>query len=338
MKGGRELVVGLVIVAGLAVAVVGSLWLSGSGFGRESIPLDVVVLDIGQLREGNSVKYRGVPIGRVRTFQVVGDGAAVRVRLLLDRVLDLPDDAAALVAPESLFGEWQVELVSRSRFPAFSYVDADSTYAAVAAPGVRLLGGYTIPDISRLTATANEISQNISVLSSRVEEAFTEETAEDLRQAIVNLRAISTTIRDFTTEQAGSFNAATSDVRAAAREIAMAAEAGRSTLARADTLFAGGTLDTIFVDVQTTAENLAAISTEVSGSTDDLARTLARVDSAFARIDRLTARAEAGEGVIGQLFADTALVGQTNNVLVELELLLRDLRENPKRYVRLSIF
>jgi phospholipid/cholesterol/gamma-HCH transport system substrate-binding protein len=338
VRGGRELVVGLVIVAGLAVAIVGSLWLSGSGFGRESIPLDVVVLDIGQLREGNSVKYRGVPIGRVREFDVVEGGDAVRVRLLLDRTLDLPDDAVALVAPESLFGEWQVELVSRSRFPAFDYLDVDESHADPLEPDVRLLGGFTIPDISRLTATANEISQNISVLSRRVEEAFTEEAAEDLRLAIENLQTISTTLRDFTAEQAGAFTDVTDDVRTAAREIAAAAEAGRSTLARADTLLGSGVLDTIFADVQVTAENLASISTDVSGSTDELTRTLERADSAFARIDRLTARVEAGEGLIGQLLADTALVGQTNNVLVELELLLRDLRENPKRYVRLSIF
>ncbi|HKK92381.1 MAG TPA: hypothetical protein VJ925_03065, partial [Longimicrobiales bacterium] len=70
MNIGRELLVGSVVIAGIAVAVLGSLWLSGSGFGSENIPLEVVVRDIGQLREGNSVKYRGVPMGRVRSFSV----------------------------------------------------------------------------------------------------------------------------------------------------------------------------------------------------------------------------------------------------------------------------
>jgi phospholipid/cholesterol/gamma-HCH transport system substrate-binding protein len=337
VKLGRELLVGGVVIAGLAVAVVGSLWLSGAGFGSENIPLEVVVNDIGQLREGNSVKYRGVPLGRVRGFSVAQGGEAVRVRLSLDEPIELPEDAVALVAPESLFGDWQVEIVSEARF-TFDYLDVDSLGLEPSEPGVPLLGGYTIPDISRLTATANEISENLAVLSARVEEAFTEETAEDLRRAIVNLRQISATLRDFTSEQAGSFSEVTDDIRAAASELGAAARAGRSTLERVDGIMAEAQLDSIFTDVEVAADNLATITTGVAGSTDELTRALARADSTFARIDRLTARVEAGEGLLGQMFADTVLVGQTSSVLAELEMLLRDFRENPSRYVRLSIF
>lgn len=337
MKLGRELLVGAVVIAGIAVAAVGSLWLSGAGFGTENIPLEVVVRDIGQLREGNSVKYRGVPLGRVRGFSVAAEGEAVRVQVSLSEPLDLPEDAVALVAPESLFGDWQVEIVSEARF-TFSYLDVDSLGIEPSEPGVPILGGYTIPDISRLTATANEISENLAVLSQRVEQAFTEETAEDLRRAIVNLREISTTLNAFTSEQAESFSAVGEDIRAAAEEVGEAARAGRSTLERLDGVIAQAELDSIFVDVETAADNLATITTGVAGSTDEITRALARADSTFARIDGLVARVESGEGFLGQILSDTTLVGQTSSVLTELELLLRDLRENPGRYVRLSIF
>jgi phospholipid/cholesterol/gamma-HCH transport system substrate-binding protein len=337
VKVGRELLVGGVVLAGLAVAVVGSLWLSGAGLGSENIPLEIVVNDIGQLREGNSVKYRGVPLGRVRGFSVADGGEAVRVQLSLDAPIELPEDAVALVAPESLFGDWQVEIVSQERF-TFPYLDVDSLGIEPSEPGVPLLGGYTIPDISRLTATANEISENLAVLSERVEQAFTEETADDLRLAIVNLREISATLRDFTSEQAGSFSEVTADIRTAASELGEAARAGRSTLERMDGIMAEAELDSIFADVEVAADNLATITTGVAGSTDEITRALARADSTFARIDRLTARVEAGDGLLGQMFSDTVLVGQTTSVLAELELLLRDFRQNPSRYVRLSIF
>ena len=55
-------------------------------------------------------------------------------------------------------------------------------------------------------------------------------------------------------------------------------------------------------------------------------------------VDRITARVERGEGVLGQLMTDSVLVGRAGDVLQQLDLLLADLRENPKRYVRLSIF
>ncbi len=336
MTGRKEVLVGAVILAGLAVAIVGSLWLSGSGFGREDIPMDILVRDIGQLSEGNSVKYRGVRIGRIQEVEVATSGEAVRVGISLNREVPLPEDVVALIAPESLFGEWQVELVSRSGLSRFNYFDV--TPAQVAASDVPIIGGYAIPDISRLTATANEISENLAVLSSRVEEAFTEETAEDLRETVANLRDISVTIRDFSEAQSGAVSTVTEDIANAAAEVSAAATTGRAILERMGELMEGDALDSIFVDVGVAADNLARISGDVSASTDDLQSAMMRADSAFARIDRLTARIERGEGLIGQLMSDSTLVGQTGEVLTQLELLLRDLRENPKRYVRLSIF
>ncbi|MDT8367578.1 MAG: MlaD family protein [Longimicrobiales bacterium] len=334
MTAGREFVVGMVILAGITVAVIGSLWLSGSGFGQESVPLDIVVPDIGQLREGNAVKHRGVPIGRVRRFDVEED--VVRIRVLLDADALLPRDPVALIAPESMFGEWQVEIVSRARFPNFDYVAADSVPPGD--PGVPAVGGFTIPDISRLTATANEISQNLAILSRRVEEAFSDQTANDLQQAIVNLREISSTLREFTMQQTGTFTEVTDEVRSAANEIRAAATAGRTTLERFDGVMERAALDAIFEDVAIAADNLATITTGVAGSTDEVTSALTRADSIFTRLDRITARVEAGEGLVGQLLSDTLVMGQTSEVLTQLELFLRDLRENPKRYVRLTIF
>jgi phospholipid/cholesterol/gamma-HCH transport system substrate-binding protein len=63
-----------------------------------------------------------------------------------------------------------------------------------------------------------------------------------------------------------------------------------------------------------------------------------RVDSTFARLDRMTAKVEAGEGALGMLMGDTVLVRQAQNVLGELTAFLEDLQENPQRYVRLTIF
>ncbi|HSG49829.1 MAG TPA: MlaD family protein, partial [Longimicrobiales bacterium] len=155
MSRSRELVVGAVILAGMALGVVGSLWLSGSGFGRPAVPLDVMVADVGQLREGNAVKYRGVPVGRVDRFDLSDAGDGILIRLLLDTELPPIADAAAIVAPESLFGEWQVEIVSRERFPNFDYFEVPE--GAVPAPEPDgepppVLGGFTMPDITRLTA------------------------------------------------------------------------------------------------------------------------------------------------------------------------------------------
>ena len=97
MNRGREVLVGAVIVVGIAVTVIGTLWLKGSNFGRPSVRIDVLVEEIGQLAEGNQVRVRGVPVGRVIGFEVEPGGQAVRVLLSLDHMPDLPDDVRGLM-------------------------------------------------------------------------------------------------------------------------------------------------------------------------------------------------------------------------------------------------
>lgn len=335
MNRGKEVLVGAVILAGIAVTAVGTLWLKGINFGRPAVPIDVLVQDVGQLREGNAVKFRGVQIGRVESFEVVPDGEAVRIRLRLENDMELPTDAVAIVAPESLFGEWQTEIVSRARFPTFDYFVVPPRLEE---EGVRVLGGFAIPDISRLTATANEISQNLAVLTNRVDRAFNDSTADNFRQAIDNIQQVSENLRDLVGQQASTFANVSAQVERAATEIGGAAEVGRSALQHADRILASGEVDSILVNVRTATGTLSSIAGQVAQSTDEFDQTLRRADSAFARIDRLTARVSRGEGAIGQLFADTVLVSRAGAVLRQLDLLLADLRENPKRYVRLSIF
>ncbi|MBT8405401.1 MAG: MCE family protein [Gemmatimonadetes bacterium] len=330
----REALVGLVILVGIAVTVIGTLWLKGTNFGRPSERVDVLVQEIGQLSEGNQVRVRGVPVGRVMSFEVEPGGQAVRILLLLDRQVDLPEDVGALIAPESLFGEWQVELVSRSRL-TFNYFEVPPGSEH---DGVPALGGFTMPDITRLTAAAFDISQNLSVLTDRVDRAFNEETADNIRLAIENIEAASQNVRQLIDQQATTFADFTAEVERAATEIGAAAAMGRQFLENADRLVASGQVDSILVNVEAITENLDELSGNMASATDGLDRTLARADSAFARVDRLSARVERGEGVLGQLMTDSVLVGRAGDVLQQLDLLLADLRENPKRYVRLSIF
>ncbi|MDT8340095.1 MAG: MlaD family protein [Longimicrobiales bacterium] len=332
----RELVVGAVILAGLAVGVVGSLWLSGSGFGRPSNPLTVMVADVGQLRQGNTVKYRGVPIGRVDRFELTPSGDGIAVRLLLDREIPPVEELRAILAPESLFGEWQVELVSLARFPGFEYFEIPG--GMVLEDGGEPVPGFAMPDITRLTAAANEISQNLAVLTDRVDRAFNEETAENVRVAIANIQEMSESLRSLAGASDETFHELSDDVRQATADISAAAAVARSTLDRADRLLASGQLDSIVEDVAAASRDLATLSRAAGASADRVERTVASADSLFLRLNRIAGRIEDGEGVLGQLMNDSVMVERTADVLLRLDLLLEDFMANPKRYVRLSIF
>jgi paraquat-inducible protein B len=293
------------------------------------------VAEVGQLRLGNTVKYRGVAIGKVDGFELEADGEAIRVRLLLDRELPPIEDPGAVVAPESLFGEWQVEIVSRARFPRYEYLEVEEGDAQEGRP---LVGGYTLPDITRLTAAANEISENLAVLTDRVDRAFNDSTAANVSRAIDNIEDVSENLRLLASSSNETFQELRGSVSQATEDIGAAAAVARSSLTRVDELLGSGRMDSIMVSVERGSRDLALIAGTVAESEEQLAHSLERADSVLTRLDRLARRVEEGEGFLGQLMADSVLSTQAYNVLLQLDLLLADLRENPSRYVRLSIF
>lgn len=344
MNRGKELLVGVVILAATVVGVAGTLWLQGSSFGQLRIPVDVRLESVGQLAEGNAVIYRGVPIGQVTRIEVEPGGQAVRVRLMLSQAINLPEDAAVVLGPESIFGAWQAEIVSRSSYPRFDFFDVrshpDDTGSELAGqtPPTALLGGYALPELSRLTASAEEISVNLADLTARLELAFNQETADNLARAIGNIEDITEEVRTLVVQQAEVANRLTSNADSALGEIQSAAVAARYSFERIDGILQDQQLDSIVSNLASASGDLRLVMSELTDTTGGLGGTFGRADSAFARIDRMTARLEAGEGALGRLLVDETLAVRAEEVLAQLDLLLADFRANPGKYVRLSIF
>ncbi|MSR36537.1 MAG: MCE family protein [Gemmatimonadetes bacterium] len=337
MTQGRELIVGATIIAAVLVLAGGTLWLKGTNFGQETTPVVVLVREIGQLTEGNSVKLRGVPIGKVTSVGLQPGGTLVRLGLEIDGDFNVEDTrtTGVVIAPESMFGDWQAEIVDRARFPQFEYYEVP--------PGelegdTLVLGGYAIPDISRLTAAADEISQNLRRLTDRFDRAFTEETADQLRNMVANVEGMTTEIRSLIGQQAATFQVVGGDVARAANEISQASTQARVTLQTVDGIITRGSVDSILTNVRRTTGNVDRLTAQVERSTQGLDRTLARADSTFASAQRLAARVGSGEGTLGRLLVDTTLAARAENAMAQLDSLLADVKRNPRRYVRLSIF
>jgi len=331
---GMELLVGFVIIAAVAVAVVGTFWLQGATFGPVTT-VDVLLESVAQLEEGNPVTYRGVRIGEVDDIEVVASGSGVRVTMLLQSDIVLPDDAAVVIGPESLFGGWQAEIVSRASYPRFPFYEVPGDVLGGSGP---VLGGYALPELSRLTASAEQISLNLADLTDRLELAFNEETAGNLAAAIGNIEAITEEVRTLVVQQGEVAGRITASADSALAEIVTAAQAARRSFERVEEIIDDAQIDSILTNIRVASAGIRQVAGELSDTTSGLAVTLSRADSAFARLDRISARIEAGDGSIGRLLVDSTFAVRAEDVLAQLDILLQDLFENPRRYVRLSIF
>ena len=83
----------------------------------------------------------------------------------------------------------------------------------------------------------------------------------------------------------------------------------------------------------------------VARALDDVSRTSSRADSLIVRLDQLSIelaevsrKLNSGNGTAAQLVNDRALYDDTRTAMRELSALVKDLRTNPKKYFKVSVF
>ena len=328
MERRREILVGLVVVLGVGVGVVGTIMLH-DGWGRDRVTLRAASSSAGQLVAGASVRFRGVAVGRVESVAVVPSGEAVMIEMSVDPELAIPEDAAVLVAPESFFGDWQAEIITRDQYRVHPFLEY---------PGEGVLPAVALPDFSRIAATADEIAGRLTTISERFEIAFTEETAMNLRNAIDNIGLVSDGLSEIVSQQAKRFDELALGVSESTREMAGAARAARGTLERVDGIIAGANLDAALGNAGEGMENLKTLTGDMRVAMSDMRAAARQSVVTMNRLEGLMVGAEAGEGLLGRLVGDAELAEGAAQAVANLNSLIADIRENPGRYLSFSIF
>lgn len=328
MERRREILVGLVVVLGIAVGVVGTIWLKGD-WGRDRVRLRAASLSAGQLVSGASVKFRGVTVGNVESVTVLPTGEAVMIEMSVRPDLAIPDEAGVLVAPESFFGDWQAEIITRGEYKVQPFLEY---------PEEGVLPGVALPDFSRLTATADQIAGRLTTISERFEIAFTQETAMNLKNLIDNLGAISDDLSTIVSQQATRFDELAVGVSESARELAGAARVARTTIERVDALLAGTDLGTVLGNAGESMENLKSFTGDMSVAMADMRTAAQQAATTMNRLEGLMVKAESGEGLLGRLMGDAELAEGAVQAVANLNTLIADIQKNPGRYLSFSIF
>lgn len=325
----NEVLTGLFVVLGIGAVVAGALWLSGGRWSGQGTVITAAFRSVGQLKTGNPVTYRGVPVGTVEAVRFTDTGpVAVDMRLRPD--VPLPEDPVALLQASSLFGDWQAAL-----YPAAERPDLAADTARLPEG---MIPGRSLAEFSALSEHTSEIARNLRGLTERLELAVNDSTAEQVAGSIRNVNLATEELLGLLRDQRAALDRVSTDVSEAGTTIQDASVALQTTLARLDSATAGGRLDRIFADAETTSANLREVSAEWRAAGEQLHETLARADSTLAAANDAIERINRGEGTLGLLASDTVLYENTAATIGELRALLTDLKQNPGKYFHFSVF
>ncbi|MFQ5702543.1 MAG: MlaD family protein [Gemmatimonadales bacterium] len=341
MKRRDELIVGATILFALVVVFLGAVWLSQAQLGSHGLVQGVRFRTVGGLGVNNPVVLRGVRVGRVLSIEIPegsSDWVEAQLQIYEDAVNKslIPKDPAIIAASASLFGEWQVEIISMDDPPDDPNVVRDLEEAAD--EGGDLWPGATLPDIGQLTAQAGRIATDIATFSNRISTAFDSQTVLDVQRSIRDLSVVADTLTGFTEHQTQVLGEVSARIHAGADAVQSAAIMLERTLSRVDTATSDGKLDSIVTNLQAASaemkaalENFRQLLEVAHDNQQSFVRVVVGADSIMTRLQNMS-------GTLGLLFGDSALYVQSTDAVTELRDLIADIKANPRKYFKFSVF
>ncbi len=329
-----DFVVGATVLV-VTIAMIGTvLWLKQTDLSGKTTHLVVRTRDVGGVALGNPVVIRGVRSGQIESIALGGRGWVV-LRLGMERGVDLPADPVVLLTASSLFGEWQVTITDATGIPADRELRAAIAEARTTGD---TLAGAVLPDIAQLTSVAGRIAGDVAKVADRVQVAFDDQAARELRESIRNFAALSGELAITVQQQSKNLDRISGDVQRGLTTVNAAAANLNAFSSRIDSATSRGELQQIMANSQSAARELLAATTRLREVAEGLDRTEGRLASATARADSVLAKVNGGRGTLGLLVNDPALYQQSDSLLRELRALVDDVRRNPKRYINVRMF
>ncbi|MFP5356552.1 MAG: hypothetical protein ACLGIK_15660, partial [Gemmatimonadota bacterium] len=204
--------------------------------------------------------------------------------------------------------------------------------------GGNRLPGATLPDIAQLTAVAGRIAGDVASVAERVEIAFDERAARELRASIRNFADMSASLAQTVKDESKHVQTMSSEVNKGVDYLVSASQDIKAISARFDSSTARGEVKQIVSDAAVAAQELRETSRRLLEIAGTLGRSEERIHRFVANSDSVMAKINRGEGSLGLLVNDPSLYRSADSTLRELRSLIIDMKKNPKKYVNVRVF
>lgn len=300
----KEFKIGLFSVIAITLLYLGFNFLKGIDFLSTTNKYYVVYENIGGLQVSNSVIIKGLAVGRVSniTFQQE-NGNKIIVEIDINGGIILGDSTIALLVSEGFLGGKAIELKMPDVIQS-PLEDGDTLKSEIALGIFESITEQTGP-------VADDIGALIRQLNTEIENFHETELLlrETLRKVNANLDQTYLMIN----ENRKNFKVTLENINGLTHNLKEASTELKPLLTDAN----------IFVDSLNSLE---------------LAATLESMSSAMDNLNLLLKNLNEGEGSMGKLLKDDSLYYYLTHTAADLDSLFIDLRENPNRYVHISVF
>jgi phospholipid/cholesterol/gamma-HCH transport system substrate-binding protein len=315
LKISREFKIGIFFVIAIAALVWGFSFLKGKDFFTRERKFYSVYENIGGLTVSNPVYINGLKVGHISDlrFDESMSGDIILEMTILSE-FPIPKNTISRIISEDLLGSKAVNLILGDS-PEMA-VTGDTLASSLEASLKEEVNAQILP----IKLKAEELISSIDSMVVAIKGVFSKDISSEILASIQSIRATFQNL-EHTTSNVDTLVAEQS------RRIA-------SILYNLDMITRNfreneGQINSII-------DNLAQVSDSLSHA--NIPATFLRLNEVVTDLSAITSKIQKGEGSMGLLMNDDKLYNNLESVTFELNQLINDIRVNPKKYVRFSVF
>ncbi len=313
MKISNETKVGVLTVISVTLLVLGFNFLKGQKIGGKTVKLYAVFSDIQGLANSNSVVINGKQVGSISSTDFSEDLSVITVGITLKKEYPIPDSSVAVISKD-LLGTTVLEIKLKRQGTLLA--SGDTIRTAVS-------DGLLSETMKKLDPVLFEVQNSVKALDSvllAINSIIDPAAKNNIQNMLANLNRTSTTLM----ASSGSLEILLNTQTGALAKTLNNVSAFTGNLAQNNQKI---------TDVMT---NLDKTTTKISNL--DFEKTLNTLDGTVNELKTSMSKLTSNNGTLGLLLNDTRLYNNLASTANKINLLLDDLRTNPKRYVNVSVF
>ncbi len=311
----KQIVIGASFILAIALFIWGYNFLKGNDIFNKQTIYYARYHEVSGLEISNPVVINGMRIGQVSRMKfdpnMSGD---IIVELWVYSNFPIPENSIARIFSSDIMGSKAVDIKLGNSSNLAK--DSDTLATSIEASLMEEVNAQVQP----IKAKAENLLASIDTLVTAFQTIFNESARKNLSESFDNLN-----------QSFSNIQSATSNL-----DTLMLTEGDRVASILKN-------IDSLTRTLSNNREKFASIIGNFELISDSLAKadipgTFNRANNTLDELDLILAKINAGEGTIGMLMHNDTLYMELNKSAEELNLLLKDIRENPKRYVKFSLF
>jgi phospholipid/cholesterol/gamma-HCH transport system substrate-binding protein len=283
-------------------------FLKGKDFLSSTAIYYTVYDKVGGLAESSPVEVNGFKVGVVQSIDFIDANSGRLLAVFsVDKNFKLPKNTVAEIVPVSLLGGMKVQFV---------YGNGPGTYSEGDTIPGRLAESLTDRMETELIPVKDKIANLITVLDSvvtSVNEVMDADFKKDLGGTLSNINGTTARLEKIIGTKQSQLQSTIDNLSKFSQMLADNS----------------GKMSKTFSNLETITDSLAAA---------DIYTSVLNLKTSLQNASIMIENMNNGKGTAGQLLTNDSLYINLNNSLESLNLLLEDMRANPKKYVQFSIF